>query len=91
MLGAYGRLEMIPADPLQWKAKPRGALQLAATLVERREDALLYRKLTTLVDSIPLEASLKDLEFLGVPRTRFERWCAELGIPRLKTVPTRWQ
>ncbi len=91
LLGVYERLEVIPADPLQWKVKPRGALQLAATLVDRREDAFLYRKLATLVDTVPLEASLKDLEFLGVPRTRFERWCDELGVQRLKSVPQRFR
>jgi 5'-3' exonuclease len=91
LLGVYERLEGIPADPFQWKVKPRGALQLAATLVERREDALLYRKLATLVDTVPLEASLKDLEFRGVPRARFEHWCDELGVQRLKAVPQRWQ
>jgi 5'-3' exonuclease len=91
LLSVYERLEGIPADPMKWKVKPRGALQLAATLVERREDALLYRKLATLVDTVPLGASLRDLAFLGVPRTRFERWCDELGVQRLKTVPRRWQ
>ena len=91
LLGVYRRLEMIPADPFQWKVKPRGAIQLAATLKERREDALLYRELATLVDSVPLEASLEDLEFLGVPRTRFERWCHELGVPWLKTTPERFR
>ena len=91
LLSVYERLEGIPADPLKWRVKPRGALQLAATLVERREDAFLYRKLATLVDTVPLGASLKDLELLGVPLTRFERWCDELGVQRLKTVPRRWQ
>jgi 5'-3' exonuclease len=91
LLGVYRRLEMIPADPFQWKVKPRGAIQLAATLKERREDALLYRELATLVDSVPLEASLEDLEFLGVPHTRFERWCHELGVPWLKTTPERFR
>ena len=89
LIGAYERLEGIPADPLQWKVKPRGAFQLAATLIERREEALLYRKLATLVDSVPLSASLKDLEFVGVPHMRFERWCDQLGVPRLKSVARR--
>ena len=91
LLGVYERLEAIPADPIQWKVKPRGALQLAATLAQRREDAMLYRRLATLVDTVPLEASVSDLEFLGVPRTRFERWCDELGVPRLKTAPMRYR
>ncbi len=91
LVGAYERLERIPADSFQWKVKPRGALQLAATLVERRDDALLYRKLATLVDTIAFEGSLDDLRFRGVPRARFERWCDELGVARLKTAPKRWQ
>jgi hypothetical protein len=35
LLGGYERLERIPTNPFQWKVKLRGALQLAATLVER--------------------------------------------------------
>jgi 5'-3' exonuclease len=91
LIGAYERIEQIPANPAEWKVTPRGALQLAATLVQHRTDALLYRKLATLIDTVPLECSLKDLEFHGVPRARFERWCDELGVQRLKTVPRRWQ
>ena len=91
LLGAYQRIEQIPADVSQWTVKPRGAIQLAATLVEHRNDALLYRKLATLIDTVPLTESLEDLEFKGMPRERFERWCDELGVQRLKTVPKRWQ
>lgn len=91
LLGVYEHLEKIPADPLQWTVKPRGALQLAATLVARREDALFYRKLATLVETVPLADSIDDLEFRGVPRARFENWCDQLGVPRLKAVPRRWQ
>jgi len=91
LLGAYERIEQIPANPAEWKVMPRGALQLAATLAEHRKDALLYRKLATLIDTVPLECSLDDLKFKGVPRERFERWCDELGVQRLKTVPKRWR
>ena len=91
LLGAYERIEQIPANPAEWKVMPRGAPQLAATLVEHRNDALLYRKLATLIDTVPLECSLDDLKFKGVPREPFERWCDELGVQRLKTVPKRWQ
>ncbi len=91
LIGAYERLERIPADPLKWKVKPRGALQLAATLVERRDEAFLYRKLATLIDTVPLEDSLDDLKFRGVPRAQFERWCNDLGVPRLMTAPRRWR
>jgi 5'-3' exonuclease len=91
VIGAYGRLEKIPADSAQWRVKPRGALKLAATLAERRDEALLYRKLAILVDDIALDDSLEDLKFQGVPRARFERWCERLGVQRLMAVPRRWQ
>jgi 5'-3' exonuclease len=91
LLGAYEKLEQIPRDPFQWKVKPRGAVQLAATLMERRDDAFLYRRLATLVDTVPLDDSLEDLRFPGVPRGRFEGWCDELGVQRLRTAPRRWQ
>jgi 5'-3' exonuclease len=91
VIGAYEHLERIPADASQWKVKPRGAIQLAATLVEHRDEALLYRKLATLIDTVAPDASLDALKFRGVPRERFERWCDELGVQRLKTSPRRWQ
>jgi len=90
LIGTYQKLERIPVDPADWKVKPRGAIQLAATLEQHRDDALLYRHLATLVDTVPLDDSLDDLQFRGVPRERFERWCDELGVERLKTVPKRW-
>jgi 5'-3' exonuclease len=90
LLGAYGHLEAIPALPFQWSVKVRGALQLGATLAERREDALFYRRLATLVDTVPLAESLDDLAFRGVPRARFEAWCDALGVSTLKTAPKRW-
>jgi hypothetical protein len=52
---------------------------------------LLYRKLATLIETVPLKESLDDLKFLGVPRERFERWCDQLGVERLKTAPRRWR
>jgi 5'-3' exonuclease len=91
LVGAYGTIEKIPADSIQWKVKPRGALQLAATLAERRDEALLYRKLATLVADVAPEVSLEELKFAGVPRARFEQWCKELGVQRLMAAPRRWQ
>ncbi len=91
LIGAYQRIERIPADSSSWEVKPRGALQLAATLVERRDEAFLYRELATLIDTVAPGSSLDDLKFIGVPRAPFERWCNDLGVQRLKTVPRRWQ
>lgn len=91
LIGAYGHLEQIPALAHNWKVAPRGALQLATTLAEHRDEALLYRKLATLVDTVPLKESLDDLKFRGVARDRYEQWCRELGAERLLSTPRRWQ
>ncbi len=91
LIGAYQHLENIPRYEHEWKVKPRGALQLATTLNERRDEALFYRKLATLVDDIAVANSLEELQFRGVPRAAFERWCDSLGVERLKTMPRRWR
>jgi 5'-3' exonuclease len=90
LIGAYGHIEAIPDQPLRWTVKPRGALQLAATLAAQREEALFYRRLATLIDTVPLAESLDDLRFRGVPRGRFEAWCDAVGSNTLRTVPRRW-
>ncbi len=91
MLSVYPHLEDIPTYAMNWKVQPRGALQLATTLAAHREEALLYRKLATLVEEVPLAESLAGLQLRGVPRERFEKWCDDLGVARLKTVPKRWR
>jgi 5'-3' exonuclease len=90
LLGAYGHLEAIPADAASWTVRPRGADKLAATLREHREDALLYRKLATVVRDVPLAESLEELAWAGVPRERFLALCDSLGLTTMKTRPKRW-
>jgi 5'-3' exonuclease len=90
LLGAYEHLEQIPRRALQWKVKPRGALQLAETLAAHMPEALLYRQLATLVDDVPLAESLDDLRFRGVPRARFESFCDLVGATTLRTAPRHW-
>jgi 5'-3' exonuclease len=90
LLGAYPHLEDIPTHALDWRVKPRGALRLATTLAERLPEALLYRRLATLVETAPISDTLDELRFRGVPRPLFERWCDGLGVNTLKTAPKRW-
>ncbi|RKH61786.1 5'-3' exonuclease [Corallococcus llansteffanensis] len=92
VLQAYGHLEAIPDSAAEWTAKPRGADKLAATLKAHREDARLYRTLATLVEDAPLPgtASLKDLEWKGVPEARFKAFCEGLGLKSLQRRPKRW-
>ena len=83
LLGAFERLEGIPLDPRAGAAAIRGPDRLAATLAARWEDALLYRRLATLVTDVPLPESLGDLRWPGVPRERLEAFCERTGATRL--------
>lgn len=91
LLARWGTIEAIPDDERAWDVRVTGAPRLAATLRERREDALLYKKLTTLVRDVPLAESLDDLAFRGVPREPFEQMCDFLGTRDLRARPTRWR
>jgi 5'-3' exonuclease len=83
LLAAHVHLERIPADPGAWPRTIRGTAQLAYELESRREAALLYRRLATLVCDVRMAESLDDLRWRGIPRARFERWCAELDARAL--------
>jgi 5'-3' exonuclease len=78
LLAVHLHLDRIPGDPARWPAAIRGAAQLARDLEEGREAAALYRRLATLVTDVPLAESLDDLRWRGIPRARFEGWCAAL-------------
>jgi 5'-3' exonuclease len=80
LLSVYEHIEAIPEDPKEWTVAVRGAENIAAVLREHREDALLYRKLATLVTRVPLKESLDDLAFRGVPGT-FSAWCKKMNAP----------
>jgi len=79
LLFEFGHLEEIPNDPGAWPTSVRGRDKLAATLAARREEALLYRKLATLVHDVPLAEDLAALEWKGVPREAFAAFCEEVG------------
>ena len=91
LLAHYGRVEAIPALPGDWEVEVRGAKRLAANLTERREEALLYKRLATLIEDVPLAESLDDLEWRGVPRQTFLGWCDRLGVRDLRSRPGRWR
>jgi hypothetical protein len=50
----------------------------------------LYRELATLVRDVPMNESLDDLRFEGVPRGPFLAWCDEVDATTLRERPTRW-
>jgi 5'-3' exonuclease len=91
VLRAYGHLEGIPRDASAWSVDVRGADRLAATLAAEMDAALLYRKLATLVNDVPLREGLTDLAWQGVPRERFGSWCRAVGVRDLLDRPARWR
>jgi 5'-3' exonuclease len=90
VLARWGTIERIPDDAAAWDVKVTGAPRLAATLAAHRADALLYKRLATLITDVPLAESLADLEHRGVPRDAFEALCAELGSRELRGRTIRW-
>ncbi len=90
LLGAYGRLEAIPAEVQAWRVPVRGAARLAETLATRRADALLYRRLATLRTDVPLPQDLDALEWRGADRAALAEVCARLGDPALLERIPRW-
>jgi 5'-3' exonuclease len=82
VLARYGHLERIPERAAEWDVAVRGAARLAATLVEQRERARLFRTLATLRVDAPIGVDVDGLRWRG-PRPDFAAWAARLGTPAL--------
>lgn len=80
VLARWGRLELIPENVGDWDVSARSLPKLAATLREWREEAMLYRSLTTLRRDVPLPETLEDLEWKGVDHDRYEVFCERWGF-----------
>ncbi len=93
VLARWKHLEDIPASALDWEVPLRNASRLAATLDQQRADAVLFRRLAVLNHDARIEdvtLSLDDLEWHGVPRTRFTALCDELGFDTVRERVHRW-
>jgi 5'-3' exonuclease len=82
VLARYQHLEQIPELATEWDVPVRGAMRLAATLVEQRERVLLFRELATLRTDAPIDADVDALRWLG-PRAEFAACAERLGTPAL--------
>jgi 5'-3' exonuclease len=82
VLARWGHIEDIPDDPADWDVQVRGAARLAATLDEGHEDALLFKRIATVVTDIDLGTSIDDLRWRG-PTDAFATWAERLDAPRL--------
>jgi 5'-3' exonuclease len=82
ILARYVHLEHIPARAVEWAVSMRGAPRLAATLLEQRERALLFRELATLRPDAPIGVGVDALGWIG-PRRDFPARADRLGAPSL--------
>jgi 5'-3' exonuclease len=83
VLAHYGRLEQVPRSGAEWDVPVRGAAQLARTLDERWEEALLFRRLATLRTDQPA-VTVDEMAYRG-PTPAFEKLATLWGRPRLAT------
>jgi 5'-3' exonuclease len=92
VLSRYGKLESIPKEPGKWKVpsiSPGRAVSLTAALIERWEEALLYRQLATVREDVPLEEKLGDLKWKGA-RKELKELCFKLGEEKLPARISHW-
>jgi 5'-3' exonuclease len=93
VLARFEHIEAIPNDAEQWRLEAISAgraASLAASLAQRREEALLYRNLATLRQDVPLQEKLGDLQWRGAHRRLIEL-CQALGDERIAARITRWR
>ena len=95
VLAVYGSLEAIPPKASHWEVPSlRGAPVLAATLRDHWDEAMLYRSLAQLrteADGVEIpQAAAAELEWRGAPRDRWEAFCDDWGLTRLRARPHRW-
>ena len=82
VLARYGRLEDIPDEAGRWDVPGlRGAAKLANMLAERRDDAMLFRTLATLVTDVEV-GSVDDWKWNG-PTDEFSAICERIGAQHL--------
>ena len=93
VLAHYKHMESIPDDPLKWKVSSISAgraASLALNLSQRREEALLYKKLATVREDVPLQEKLADLKWQGAHK-RLMKFCHDLGDEKIPLRIPRWR
>ncbi len=95
VLRRYRHLEAIPRRASEWDVPSlRGAVLLSATLNEQWDAAQLYRSLAqlrTAEDGVDIPQQRPDeLRWDGAPKDRWQAFCDEWELPRLRDRPHRW-
>jgi len=91
VLARYGRIEDIPDDPADWDVAVRGRDALAASLGERRREAIMVRDLSILRTDLPLSEDVDDLEWCGAHRARLEAFVERVGGEDVLDRIARWR
>jgi 5'-3' exonuclease len=84
VLARYGHIEQIPDQPDQWAVPLRSRSALAATLRDRRRDALLFKDLATLRVDRSLLGDVEELRWTG-PTALFAEVCERIDARSLAT------
>jgi 5'-3' exonuclease len=82
VLSRFGTIEAIPAKASEWELPLRGSVDLAHTLREQRDLALLFKDLATLRTDADVFAAVKDLRWRQ-PREEFAAFCERNDAPQL--------
>lgn len=90
VLARYEHLEAIPEDTGAWGLGANRAARLGESLTQRRDEALLYRRLATLREDVPLQEKLGDLEWRGADE-RLNEVCHRLGDEQFPKRIPRWR
>lgn len=89
MLAQFGHIERIPDDTAGWAISAGRAKRLAQNLDAQRDEAFLYRRLTTLRTDMPLQEGVADLEWQGA-RPQLRELCTALGANDIVARIPRW-
>ena len=89
MLAAHGRIEDFPTGREEWWAVRRGD-HLAEGFDSRRDEALLVKRLATLRDDLPLDCSLRALQWRGLDHERLRSVIAKVEAKDLWERIERW-
>jgi hypothetical protein len=81
VLAKWKSIEAIPDDETKWGVQVRGAAKLAATLRDNREAAALFKRIATIVTTVPV-GSVDDWKWAG-PTDDFAELAKEMGQPNL--------
>jgi 5'-3' exonuclease len=89
ILSKYHHIEAIPDDTEGWGLSAGRARRLAENLATHREQAHLYRRLTTLRKDVPLKEGIDDLAWRGA-QGGLRQLCIELGANDLLGRIPQW-